>query len=121
MKEFSKEVLKNKKVIIFDFDGTLADTVGIWNEVDFRAIKEMSGKEVDLDTIQKERDRVVKENKDKSVYEVYTKYLLENYGMKYSLDYVIKRRREIANEYIINEIDYKEGAVETSSGIPARP
>lgn len=29
-----KDVLKNKKVIIFDFDGTLADTVGIWNEVD---------------------------------------------------------------------------------------
>ena len=110
MKEFSKEVLKNKKVIIFDFDGTLADTVGIWNEVDFKAIKEMSGKEVDLDTIQKERDRVVKENKDKSVYEFYTKYLVEKYGIKYSLDYVIKRRREIANEYIIKEIDYKENA-----------
>ena len=69
MKEFSKEFLKNKKVIIFDFDGTLADTVGIWNEVDFKAIKEMSGKEVNLDTIQKERDRVLLENKDKSVYE----------------------------------------------------
>ena len=70
----------------------------------------MSGKEVDLDIIQTERDGIIQENKDKSVYEVYTKYLLEKYDMKYSLDYVIKRRREIANEYIINEIDYKENA-----------
>lgn len=26
--------LKKKKAIIFDFDGTLADTVGLWNEID---------------------------------------------------------------------------------------
>ena len=29
-----KEVFQNKKVMIFDMDGTLIDSVGIWNAVD---------------------------------------------------------------------------------------
>lgn len=102
--------LKNKKVIIFDFDGTLSDSIGIWNDVDYKAIKEMSGVDVDLQTIQKEREKVTLENKDKAVYEVYTEYLINKYKMPYSLEYVIQRRREIAKEYIIEDIDYKENA-----------
>lgn len=105
-----KNVLKNKKVIIFDLDGTLIDSVGIWNEVDFRAIKEFTGKEIDLEFIQKERDRVIFENKDKQVYEVYTEYLVNQYHIKEPLEKVIVRRREIAYEYITKVIDYKEDA-----------
>ena len=29
-----QEMLQGKKVIIFDMDGTLIDSVGIWNAVD---------------------------------------------------------------------------------------
>lgn len=32
-------MFKNKKVIIFDMDGTLIDSVGIWNEIDVELIK----------------------------------------------------------------------------------
>ena len=102
--------LTNKRVIIFDFDGTLSDSIGIWNDVDYRAIKEMSGVDVDLETIQKERERVTLENKDKAVYEVYTEYLVNKYKMPYDLEYVIQRRREIAKEYITEVIDYKANA-----------
>lgn len=105
-----KNLLKDKKVIIFDFDGTLADTVGIWNEVDYRAIKEMSEIETNLDVIQNDRDKVVTENNNNEVYEIYTKYLIDKYKIDYPLEYVIKRRREIAYEYIIKEIDYKQNA-----------
>lgn len=31
-------MLKNKKVVIFDLDGTLIDSVGIWNDIDKRLI-----------------------------------------------------------------------------------
>lgn len=31
-------MLKNKKVVIFDLDGTLIDPVGIWNDIDKRLI-----------------------------------------------------------------------------------
>ncbi len=32
-------MLKGKKVIIFDMDGTLIDSIGIWNEIDKELIK----------------------------------------------------------------------------------
>lgn len=32
-------MFKGKKVIIFDMDGTLIDSVGVWNKVDMELIK----------------------------------------------------------------------------------
>ena len=32
-------MIKDKKVIIFDMDGTLIDSIGIWNEIDNELIK----------------------------------------------------------------------------------
>ena len=32
-------MFKDKKLIIFDVDGTLIDSVGIWNEIDERLIR----------------------------------------------------------------------------------
>ena len=105
-----KDVLKNKKVIIFDFDGTLADTVGIWNEVYQKAIMEMANVRLPLEKIQEDRDKVTIENKDKAVYEVYTEFLKEKYKVPYEIDYIINRRREIAREYTSTVIDYKKDA-----------
>ena len=104
------KALENKKVIMFDLDGTLIDSLGIWNEVDYKAIKEMSGVEANLNEIQEERDRIIFENKDKAVYEVYTEYLAKKYNMPYNLEYIIKRRREIAYEYTSKLLDYKKDA-----------
>ena len=36
-------MLANKKIVIFDMDGTLIDSVGIWNEVD-RKLSERLGR-----------------------------------------------------------------------------
>ena len=35
MEKLNKEILKNKEVIIFDLDGTLINTINIWNKVDY--------------------------------------------------------------------------------------
>ena len=40
-------MLKSKKVIIFDLDGTLIDSVGICNEIDETLIKIISSVEID--------------------------------------------------------------------------
>ena len=32
-------MLENKKVIIFDLDGTLIDSIGVWNDVDKELIE----------------------------------------------------------------------------------
>lgn len=102
--------LKNKKALIFDFDGTLADTVGIWNEIDQLSIKELCGLDVDLKTIQTDRGNFLNNNNRGEVYENYASFLIQKYDIRKDLDFVINKRREIALDYIINKIDYKKDA-----------
>ena len=40
MKKLSELKLKGKKYIIFDMDGTLIDSIGVWNQTDQRLIEE---------------------------------------------------------------------------------
>ena len=40
-------MLKSKKVIIFDLDGTLLDSMGIWNSIDEELIKRIGNGEID--------------------------------------------------------------------------
>lgn len=40
-------MIKGKKVIIFDLDGTLIDSIGIWNAIDQELIERISGTKVD--------------------------------------------------------------------------
>ena len=41
-------MFKNKKIIIFDLDGTLIDSIDIWNQVDVELVKRISGKSINL-------------------------------------------------------------------------
>ncbi len=102
--------LTKKKAIIFDFDGTLADTVGIWNEIDQLMIKEFSGLDVALQTIQTDRENFINNNNHGKVYENYTSFLMEKYNIKKDLEDVINRRRTIALDFVVNRIDYKKNA-----------
>ena len=53
-------MLENKKVIIFDLDGTLIDSIGIWNAIDVELIKKTCNKSVEDEDIGKQRDNVLK-------------------------------------------------------------
>lgn len=56
-------MLKDKKVIIFDMDGTLIDSVGIWNQVDEALIQRIreDGKS-EIKNVQRKRDEVLRKN-----------------------------------------------------------
>lgn len=104
-------MLENKKVIIFDLDGTLIDSIGIWNNIDKELIGAIGNKKIDNIDIGIQRDIKLKEySKSEDMYLEYCGFLKEKYNSKMSKQEIKKLRYEIADKYIKNIIDYKPNA-----------
>ena len=54
-------MIKDKKVIIFDLDGTLIDSIGVWNDIDEELIKTRGNGKIDKVDIANQRDSKLKE------------------------------------------------------------
>lgn len=100
-----------KKVIIFDMDGTLIDSVGVWNAVDRELIKLLGHKEVDEAKIQYQRDEILRAfSHSKDAYLEYCEFLKQTYQASFSKEEIRNLRYEIATTYMIDVIDFKAGA-----------
>ncbi len=53
-------MVKGKKVIIFDLDGTLIDSIGIWNLIDKQLIETISDYKIENVDLGKQRDLILK-------------------------------------------------------------
>lgn len=103
-------MLTGKKFIFFDFDGTLIDSVGVWNEVDRRFIATLGGSAEGVD-VQAQRDAKLREYKSADdPYRAYCGYMGEKYSSSLSPDELVKLRYEIARDLTENEVDYKPDA-----------
>ncbi|MCI8290775.1 MAG: HAD family hydrolase [Clostridia bacterium] len=104
-------MLENKKVIIFDMDGTLIDSIGIWNDIDEELIKTIGDGTIDDVDIAKQRDGKLKEySKCEDAYLEYCGFLKEKYNSNMDKKDIKKLRYEIAENYLKNVIDYKPNA-----------
>lgn len=113
MKNIEDLNLKNKKIIIFDMDGTLIDSIGIWNITDQKLIEAYSGKTIELDTIQIERDKFLNSNEDSDIYLAYCKYLISKYNLSIKDEKeLLKIRWNISSEILEKNMDFKEDVVE---------
>lgn len=112
MKELKQLKLGNKKYIIFDMDGTLIDSIGVWNRTDQKLIEEYGGISMNLDDIQSERDTFLHSNQDSDIYLAYSKYLIEKYNFSMqSAEELLKIRRAKSGEVLEKEMDFKPDVV----------
>ena len=106
-------MFKDKKIIIFDLDGTLIDSIDIWNQVDVELVKRISGKSIKFTEIENLRDTIMmncKPNEDK--YLKYFEGLKIKYNSPLAPKEISKLNDEIALELLETVIDYKKGAAE---------
>ncbi len=108
MKKLEELNLKDKKVIIFDMDGTLIDSIGIWNMTDQKMIHDYAGKDVSQETIQADRDYFLNNNPSSDIYTAYCQYLIDKYGLSVKDPRELSNiRKNISNEVLSTEIGFK--------------
>ncbi len=113
MKSINQIELKKKRYIIFDMDGTLIDSIGVWNKVDQKLIEKYAGIHIDLNKIQFDRDLFLHSIQRGDTYLAYSKYLMNKYNFTIvDTEELTRIRLNLANEILANEIDFKPNAVE---------
>lgn len=116
MKRIQDLNLRDKKYIIFDMDGTLIDSIGVWNITDQKLIEEFGNITIDLDTIQLERDSFLHSNQDSDIYVAYCEYLIKKYGFSIkNAEQLLKIRWDKSGEVLESQMDFKPDVVELIS------
>ena len=92
MKKLDELKLEDKKYIIFDMDGTLIDSIGVWNRTDQKLMEEYGRITIDLDIIQKQRDEFLNSNPKGDSYLTYVEYLIKKYGLSINAEELLKVR-----------------------------
>ncbi len=107
-------VLKNKKLIIFDLDGTLVDSLDVWNKVDSKVVSVIRGDgKVEEQEMQPLRDEALRLfSYSENPYKDYCGYLKEKFNSSYTQEEIYKLRYDIAGELIEKEVKYKPFAPE---------
>ena len=104
-------MFKNKKVIIFDMDGTLIDSVGIWNAIDGELIAQLGGIVPTEETIQANRDTLLRSFSDaQDAYLEYCAFLNAYCHTSFPKEEIRTMRYTIAHRYLKEVIDFKPNA-----------
>ncbi len=106
-------MIKNKKVIIFDLDGTLIDSVNIFNEAYSDLLKQVSDVNVSIKQLQEDWSYFADKHKEGDLYDKFLVFIDEKYSVKkHDLAYLKSIYEEIEYKCISEKIEYKPYAKE---------
>ena len=113
-------MLKDKKYIICDMDGTLIDSLGVWDSVD-TALMERLGGSADPAEVGPRREALLRELRaEKNPYLAYCAALGRLCGSPLSGEDILALRDAIAKDKLTREVRYKDGAAETVRYLAAK-
>lgn len=99
-----------RNTIIFDMDGTLIDSIGIWNQVDQALMAAMGGAAEEEMAVGRRRDAFLADHgNEDNPYLSYCLFLARHCGCSWSGEKVFQKRYEISRDFLIHQVDYKKG------------
>ena len=106
-----KSLFDGKRVMIFDMDGTLIDSVGVWNAVDEELIQRIRTNGAEVGDVQRQRDEALRRlSREENPYMAYCAFLGERYGSPMRAEEIHTLRYAIARDCLQNRVDYKKDA-----------
>ena len=113
MKQISGKIL-DKKYFIFDIDGTLVDSMQIWDMIDKMAVYLATGVLVKEELIKSIRDSVLYNecNLGGNIYDLFYQQIISYFNINMTVDEYKKFRHKYADHLSKDIVDFKAGASE---------
>lgn len=110
---FKNVMFAGKKLFIFDLDGTLLNSLDIWDRVDVEIIRRVSGVAPDPRELEAFRKAVLREVADrKDAYVLYCGAIAKRWNLDIAQEDLHAKRYETAREMLVSAVDWREGAAD---------
>ncbi len=107
----SRDFLRGKSAAIFDFDGTLGDTIDLWNKVDVELATELGYPGLDSRECHAFREAALRRYKNQeNPYRCYCGDFAKRIGCSLSAEEVHVRRYRISRRMLREDVRLREGA-----------
>lgn len=101
----------DKKLLIFDLDGTLLNSLDIWDRVDVEIIRQVSGETPDPADVEAFRKEVLREVANrKDAYVLYCQAIVDRWQLDITKEDLHAKRYETAREMLRNDVAWRKGA-----------
>ncbi|MFA6860619.1 MAG: HAD family hydrolase [Clostridia bacterium] len=104
------DLIKEAEALIFDGDGTLYDTLDMWDTIDYRLINAIGGN-ANNSIVGKDRDEFLHNNNTGDVFMNYANFLRIKYNSSFMTEQINSMRNTIAMDYLKN-VEFKPYALE---------
>lgn len=110
----SRDFLRGKSAVIFDFDGTLGDTIDLWNRVDVVLAEELGYPGLDPRECHAFREAELRRHKnEENPYRCYCGELGKKIGCELSAEEIHTRRYQISRRMLREDVRLRQGAAAT--------